>query len=176
MKKKVLSIFVIIIYFYIMLNLIYSSIISKDITSNYMINTGKTYSDSIIIEISKISLKMPVLKALDDFSNLDNSIVYYKKFDPKNKIIIFGHSGIGYGAFFNRLDELNINDSVFLYNKDMMYEYEVFNVYNVDKTAVYLLNEEENSKKLLLITCIKNDKNKRLVVELKLKSIKTIEK
>ena len=76
----------------------------------------------------------------------------------------------------NRLDELNVGDIALIYNKDKCYHYGIYDIKKVDKSAVYLLNEEKNSKKLYLITCDKNDKNKRLVIQLVLNNIKSIEK
>lgn len=177
MKKKVISLIIIIIYFSMMLHLIYLSTYNNYTTnSTYSINAHKNYNDEIIIDINEINLKLPVKKAKDDFSNLDKSLVYYKEFNPLNKVIIFGHSGVGYGAFFNRVDELKIDDTAFIYIKDKCYFYSVYDIQIVDKSAIYLLEDEPNSKKLYLITCVKNDNSKRLVVLLNLKNIKTIEK
>ena len=40
----------------------------------------------IILDIPKINLFNEVIKAKDDFSNLDNNLVYYKNFNIENKI------------------------------------------------------------------------------------------
>lgn len=177
MKKKIVTSILIIIYFSITLYLIHDSFNSSyNINSSYKVNVGNTYNNEKFLEIPSINLKKRLEKALDNFSNLDNDLVYYKYFSPQDKIIIFGHSGVGYGTYFNRLDELKKEDNVFLYNKNICYEYVVYDIYNVDETSVHILNEEENSKKLLLITCSKKYKNKRLVISLKLKNVKIIEK
>ena len=119
-----------------------------------------------MIEIPSIDLKLYLEKAEDNFSNLDTYLVYYKDFNPDNKIIIFGHSGMGKGTFFNRLDELKNNDLVYIYNKNKKYKYYVNSIYIVNKKRIDILNEEKGAKKLLLITCDKNNKNNRVVVEL----------
>ena len=160
-----------------MINLIYYSYSSSYfLSSKYNIKPNPYYSNDIILEIKKINLKQKVIKADDDFSNLDNHLVYYKSFNPLNKVIIFGHSGLGYGAFFNRLDELKIGNKAFVYNKEKCYEYSIYDIKIVDEDAIYLLDDEENSHKLYLITCDKKRKNKRLVLYLKLNNIKSIEK
>ena len=135
------------------------SIKYKEIDS-YNIN----YNDVIIIP--KINLKQSIVKALDNFSNLDNNLVYYKHINTNDKIIIFGHSGVGYGTYFNRLDELNLNDILYLYKDNIKYTYQVIKSYKIKETKVDILNEEKNSKKILLITCDKNNNKKRLVIEL----------
>ena len=50
------------------------------------------------------------------------------------------------------------------------------NIYDVKKEDIFILENEYNSYKLLLITCNKKIKNNRLVIELKLKSAKNLKK
>lgn len=158
-----------------MLNLIYKDFnINNESKVSYVLDTTIPYSDEIIIDIPKIQLKEYVKKALDNFSNLDNNLVYYKTFNINDKIIIFGHSGMSYGSYFNRIDELKKYDISNIYYKGKTYEYEVNNISTISKYSTYVLNKEENSKKLVLITCDKKNKNKRLMIELYLKNIKTL--
>ena len=77
---------------------------------------------------------------------------------------------MGVGTFFNRLDELKKQDVVYLKSNNKTYLYVVLNFYNIDKRDTYILNEEENSNKLLLITCTRGKKNKRYIVDLIRKS------
>ena len=106
---------------------------------------------------------------------MNKNLVYYKRNDFNDKMIIFGHSGLGYGAFFNRLDELNKNDEAYLYKDNDKAIYKVVDIYYVSYKDVYILNNDEEGT-LLLVTCKKNDKSLRLVVKLSLKSIKTLKK
>lgn len=176
MKKKIIKVLILFLYFFVCVYLIERSFKYDNVKSNYKVNTGHLFSNEKMIEIPKINLFLIVEKADDNFQNLDESLVYYKYFNPDDKIIIFGHSGMGTGTYFNKLDELNNNDMVNLYFDGKVYKYEFNKSYVVSKTATYLLENEENSKKLLLITCKRNDKNKRVVVELVLKSSKTLKK
>ena len=94
-----------------MLNLIYKDFnVNDESKVSYVLDTSIPYSDKIMLDIPKIKLKEYVKKALDDFSNLDNSLVYYKEFDINDKIVIFGHSGMSYGSYFNRINELKKQD------------------------------------------------------------------
>lgn len=169
MRKKLFSFIIIIIYFSLSIYLINFSFETNSTLATYEVNNGHAYNEKIL-EIPKINLKMEVLKADAEFSNLNSNLVYYNYFNPNNKIIIFGHSGVGFGTYFNRLDELKINDTAYLIINKRKYYYYVNDVYEVSKGATYILENEYNSKKLLLVTCIKNNKNKRLVVELVLRS------
>jgi LPXTG-site transpeptidase (sortase) family protein len=169
MRKRLFSFIIIIIYFSLSIYLISFSCEVKKVTSSYEVNNGYTHNEKIL-EVPKINLKLEVIKANDNFENLDNNLVYYNHFNPDDKIIIFGHSGVGFGTYFNRLDELNSNDKAYLIIDGNKYHYYVTKVYEVSKNATYILKNEYDSKKLLLVTCVKGDKNKRLVVELSLNS------
>lgn len=158
------------LYFLISLNLI--SFKEKKLDNNFSINTTlATHSDLKVLKIPKINLNLPVVKADKNFNNLNKNLVYYNNFDINNKIIIFGHSRMGNGRFFNKLDELNYDDVVYIEYNNKKYIYKIMNIYEVSKKDVYILNDEYNSKKLLLVTCVKYNKDKRLVIELTVKSV-----
>lgn len=129
-----------------------------------------SHSEKMVIELPTIKLKQVVNKANADFSNLNNSLVYYKNNNYEKKIIIFGHSGMGYGTYFNKLDRLNINDIAYLYINNKKISYYVNDIFKVSKEEIDVLKNEKKSI-LLLITCDKYDKNKRLIVKLGLKSV-----
>lgn len=146
-----------------------------EVESYYNNNSSFNYKSNMIIDIPSINLKATVKLADNDFKNLDDGLVYYKYNDYKNKIIIFGHYGIGYGTYFNRLDELTFNDNVYLYKDKLKITYAVDKIYDIKSTNIDILYNDEKER-LLLITCKKNDKNKRLVVNLSVKSVKTLKK
>lgn len=176
MKNKIIKLVILFIYFSFVLYLIYHSSITTNISTKYYINSKNNFYHEKMISIPKINLKLYVTKAKDDFSNLSKNLVYYKHFNLDNKIIIFGHSGLGKGTYFNRLDELEKGDLLELYYEDKVYFYEVYSIYAVDKTRVDILKDEENCNKLLLVTCDKINKNDRLIVELVQKKVKTLGK
>lgn len=176
MKKKIIKLVIVLTYFSFVLYLIYHSFTTTNISTEYYINSKNNFYYKKMISIPKINLKLYVTKAKNDFSNLSNNLVYYKHFNLDNKIIIFGHSGLGKGTYFNRLDELEKGDLLELYYENKIYFYDINNVYIVDKKRVDILNDEANSKKILLVTCDKINKDNRLVVELLQKRAKTLEK
>ena len=64
----------------------------------------------------------------------------------KGNLILAGHSGTGWKAFFNDLYKLSTNDLVYVKYKEKKYTYQIKNIYkNYDKTT------------LTLITCTNND-------------------
>lgn len=175
MRKKLFKFSILIFYFFVSIYIINFSIQNKD--NEYIYETKSvSYANLIMLKIPKINLSTKVIKASKNFSNLNSSLVYYREFNPNDKIIIFGHSGMGKGTYFNRLDELPVGDVAYLEYNNKIYKYSITRTYNISKKNTYILKKENYSKKLLLVTCVKNNKNKRFVVELVLKSDKTIEK
>lgn len=143
----------------------------------YISNQSKyNYLNYEVLEIPNINLLEKIEKNKDNFSNLNNSLVYYEDLNYNNRIIIFGHSGMGYNTYFNRLDELKINDNAYLYYEDLKIEYILKEVYTVDKYETDIMHYTKNKKELVLITCVKNNKNRRLVLKFNIKGIKNIEK
>ncbi len=149
---------------------------TKESVEAYFKNdTSFNYKSDLVINVPKIKLETVIKKADLDFKNLDESLVYYKNDNYKEKIIVFGHSGVGYGVYFNRLDELEVNDYIYLYKDKLKITYTVNKKYKIPDTDISIL--ENNGKEvLLLVTCDKNNKNMRLVVELGVNSVKTLKK
>lgn len=147
----------------------------ESITSYYKNDSSFNYESDMIISIPKINLKRVVEKAADDFKNLNKSLVYYKRNNPNEKLVIFGHSGVGYGTYFNRIDELEVGNKIYLYINKLKVTYVVSEKYMVLETDISILNNDEE-RSLLLITCDKNNKKKRLIVKLMVENIKTLKK
>lgn len=179
MKKSLLKIFGIVLILFLIKDIILISVLKfseRKVVNAYFNNDSSfNYKSNLILRIPKINLTSIVKKSDDDFKNLDSYLVYYKHDNYKEKIIIFGHSGMGYGVHFNRLDELLVGDIAYIYKNRFEITYEVSKKYTVLDTQVNLLNNDKRGI-LLLITCEKKDKNKRLVVELTLKGSKTLTK
>ena len=147
----------------------------KNIISYYNNETNYNYKNTMIINIPSIGLNYSVKKADNNFRNLNRNLVYYKNKNYAEKIIIFGHSGMGFGIYFNRIDEISYNDEAKLYmdNKEITYFFD--KKYSVLSSDISVLKNDEK-KVLLLITCDKNNKNKRLVVKFILKGSKIVKK
>lgn len=177
MRKSIFKIIIILSLVFIIkdiYSLIDNELYNKEVINSYY-NYNNHHSYEIIIYIPSINLKRVVKKANNDFSNLNDNLVYYNNINYNKKIIIFGHSGMGYGTFFNRIDELKKNDTLYLYNDIYKITYKVDKKIIVNKEDISILKDED-SPILLLITCKKNDKNRRIVVKLYQKSVQTLKK
>ena len=179
MKKSIFKIIIIFLLIILIkelfLNFYYYHNNSVEVSSYYNNDSSFNYKSDMVINIPKIKLDAVVKKATDNFSNLNKNLVYYKNNNYKKGIVIFGHSGVGYGTYFNRLDELYINDIVYLYKDKLKIKYVVSSISYVNDNDLNVI--DINKKGILrLITCKKNDNKRRLVVELSLKSVQTLKK
>lgn len=147
----------------------------KDIVSYYSNETNYNYKNAMVIYIPSINLNSVVKKADSNFKNLNKNLVYYNNNNYEEKIIILGHSGMGFGIFFNRIDEIKDNDEAKIYigNKEIIYSF--YKKYSVPSSFIEVLKNDEK-RTLLLITCDKNDKNRRLIVKFILKEHKIVKK
>lgn len=179
MKRNILKIVLITLIIILIKDVFFMVYISynnkKEVKSYYENNSSFNYKSDMVLSIPKINLEAVVKKADNDFKNLNKNLVYYKNDNYKKSIIILGHSGVGYGTFFNRIDELDKDDDVYLYKDKLKISYVVDKKYNVLDTNIDVL-KINNTPGLTLITCDKKDKNKRLVVKLTLKGTETLVK
>lgn len=179
MKKNLLRIICLISLFLIIKECIcwiyINSKNNHEVNSYYSNNSSFNYKSSMVINIPVINLNTVVRLSDDNFNNLKYGLVYYKNSNYNEKIIIFGHSGMGYGTYFNRLDELKEEDLVYLYKDKLKVTYKVDKIYDVLDTEISILNNDEK-RTLLLVTCQKKHKNRRLVIHLLLKSTQTLKK
>ena len=149
---------------------------SFKIVSSYFTGSPTfNYKSDMVLNIPSINLETVVKKADNEFKLLDRYLVYYKNNNYKKGIVILGHSGMGYGTYFNRLDELDNKSNVYIYKDKLKLTYQFKEKMDVKETQINILNSAK-ANELILITCKKSVKDERLVVKLVLKSAKTIDK
>ncbi len=109
-----------------------------------------------IIEIKKISLKLPVVEGVDN-KKLKVAVVHVPMTPDIGAIgncIIVGHRNYTYGEMFNRLDELNVGDIIKITMLDgTEYKYKVYATTVIEPGDNELFNFERGQKKLTLLTC-----------------------
>lgn len=72
-------------------------------------------------------------------------------------LIIAGHSGTGWNAFFNELYRLNIDDTVEVTYNGKIYTYQIKKIYKELKTGTVSIKRDITKTTLTLITCTNND-------------------
>ena len=139
--------------------------------------TTKTITKEFIgyLEISKVNLKQGLVSKNSYYNNVNRNIQILKESDFPDKengnVILAAHSGRGYLSFFKNLYQLSIGDTARIYYKNMIYNYEIVNIYNVPKVGTIMINRNYDKSCLTLITCTKNSKTEQTVYILELTSI-----
>ncbi|MBQ6324402.1 MAG: sortase [Bacilli bacterium] len=75
----------------------------------------------------------------------------------KGNLILAGHSGTGWKAFFNDLYKLEVNDTVYVTYKNKKYIYSIVNIYTQPKVGKLAIYRDYDKTTLTLITCTNND-------------------
>ena len=75
----------------------------------------------------------------------------------RGNLMIAGHSGTGWKAFFNELYRLQIGDILNVDYKGKKYNYTIHNIYKQPKTGKLAIYRDYNKTTLTLITCTNND-------------------
>jgi len=145
------------------------------------IKTNNSFSvKEYLLDIPKLNIKEArVVVGSDDLSK---SLIHYlpktMPGEPGN-VTIFGHSTLpqlyqpnDYKSIFTFLPSLQKGDKIFVKVNDLIYQYEVFEMFVVEPTEISVLDQQFDASYLTLITCVPPGTYwKRLVVKAKLTPI-----
>lgn len=81
----------------------------------------------------------------------------------KGNLIIAGHSGTGWKAFFNELYRLEVGDEARVLYQGVTYTYRIVNIYKDANTGKLAINRDYNKTTLTLITCTNNDSSTQTI-------------
>lgn len=130
-----------------------------------MVSTTYNYIGYLVIP--KISLKRGFMDINSPYNNVDRNILVVNKSTmpdtPNSNLIIAGHSGDGWKAFFMNLYKLNIGDEASIIYKGKKYTYRITNIYNINKNGKVAIYRDYDKKALTLITCTKDVNDKQTV-------------
>lgn len=80
---------------------------------------------------------------------------------------VFGMTGAS-DALFSPLTKAKVNQKIYLTDEKNVYTYVIKEVYNVDPTAVDVINDEPHKKLLTLVTCTDAAASQRIIVKAEL--------
>lgn len=135
-------------------------------------NSNSNIQDSTIItigklDIPKINLSYPIINICSDV-NLKIAPCRVSGSYPNTigNLSIAGHNNWN-KSFFSNLDKLQKDDLVYFTDvSGRKLEYKVYDKYEVDENDLSCLSQDTDNKiELTLITCIKNKKDKRLIIK-----------
>lgn len=108
-----------------------------------------------LIQIPSINVKLPVLEGATK-ANMRHAAVHMTETAPLGEIgnaAIAAHRAHTKGRLFNRLNEVEIGDTVTVQTKDHSYNYKVYEILVVEPTDISVLKGNGKDRMLTLITC-----------------------
>ena len=127
-----------------------------------------------VLKIDKIKLEKGIYNISSKNNNVNKNIQLLKESDMPDKengnVIIAGHSGNSYMAYFKNLVKLNNGDEAKIFYNGKTYIYNLIKSYEVDKTGKVALSKNKDRQTLTLITC-KHNTNKQIVFVFELEKI-----
>jgi len=129
-----------------------------------------------MLEIDKINLKLPVLEGSTN-ENLKAAATTIKKKQKlgQGNYALAGHRNLSYGKNFNRLNELEIGDTINLNSGKEQFNYEVTEILIVLPEEVSVIADKPNTNEVTLVTCEPiREATHRLIVKGTLKEVKKI--
>ena len=126
-----------------------------------------TTNYSMIVEIPNIGLKKGLCSIGQECNAVSKNIQILKESDMPNvtngNLLLAGHNGNSKVSFFNKLDKMKVNDSIYIYYNGTKYEYKLSNYYDIKKTGKAIIHRDNDKTTLVLITCKKNTDDKQVV-------------
>lgn len=118
--------------------------------------------------IPKISLKQTLYNKDSYLNNVEYAVTYLNKSDYPDKtkgiVILAAHSGNSSISYFENLNDLRINDDIYLkYNNDE-YQYQVTNITTENKNGYITIPDKEKRRQIVLTTCHPLYKDKQLII------------
>lgn len=117
----------------------------------------KTYNYIAILEIPIINLKRGIVSFNSYYNNVNYNIQIINGSsmpnDKKGNLILAGHNGNDSISYFNKLDNLEINDDIYVYYNKNKYIYKLSNIYDVSKNGTAIIKRDKDKNTITLITC-----------------------
>lgn len=136
----------------------------ETIISNYS-NNNINYLG--VIEIPNIGLKSGFVLSDSTFSTMNRNVSVYptsKMPSEKGNFILFAHSGNSRVGYFKNIYKLKENNLIYIYYNSKKYTYKIKEVLELSKSNHLPLSQETNMSRITLITCKKDDSNKRIII------------
>lgn len=127
------------------------------------------------LNIPKINLTKGFYSKNSVNNDIDKNILVIKESSypdvDKGNLIIAGHSGNSWKAFFNDLYKLEKGDYAYVTYKNKKYAYKIVNIYKQDKVGTIAIYRNYDKTTLTLVTCTNNSSTTQTVYILELQDI-----
>ncbi len=119
------------------------------------------------LEIEKINFKRGFYNIDSTLNTVEANIEVIEGSDmpdvTNGNLIIAGHSGTGWKAFFKDLYKLEIDDEVIVTYAGINYKYKITNIYQQANTGTVSIKRNYDKTTLTLITCTKDDSSTQTI-------------
>lgn len=147
------------------------SVNTTEVTTDEEENKTQNYQD---IESYIGYLEIPKIKFRRGFYNIDSklntveaNIEIIKGSEmpdvTNGNLIIAGHSGAGWKAFFKDLYKLEVGDEAIVTYAGINYKYKITNIYKEKNTGTVSIKRNYDKTTLTLITCTKDDSSTQTI-------------
>ena len=120
-----------------------------------------------VLKIPKIGLERGLVDPNSYLNNIDYNLAFLNGSSMPDQVngnvLIAGHSGTARISYFRKLDQLAIGDNVFIIYNGKTYNYDVVDIYDIEKTGTAEIQVSKNKRTLTLITC-RHNTNKQIIV------------
>ena len=155
------------------------SVNTTEITTDEKETTKENYQDieSYIgyLEIPKIKFRRGFYNINSKLNTVEANIEIIKGSDlpdvNNGNLIIAGHSGTGWKAFFKDLYKLEVGDEAIVTYAGLNYTYKITNIYKEKNTGTVSIKRNYDKRTLTLITCTKDDSSTQTIYIAELSSI-----
>ena len=137
---------------------------NNDNNNNYVVDYSKYLG---VLEIPKIGLKRGFYGTDSRYNSIEYNVTMVNgsslpDVDGGN-LILTAHSGDAWISYFAYLWRLDIGDSAFVTYNGRQYQYNIVNIYNVEKSGVLVIHRNEAVNTLTMITCTKDNDHSQTV-------------
>ena len=119
------------------------------------------------LEIPKIKFKRGFYNITSKLNTVEANIEIIKGSDmpdvTNGNLIIAGHSGTGWKAFFKNLYKLEVGDEAIVTYAGINYKYKITNIYKQNNTGTVSIKRNYDKSTLTLITCTKDDSSTQTI-------------
>jgi len=130
----------------------------KEDNNSYVIDYSKYLG---VLEIPRIGLKRGFYNTDSKYNNIQYNVTMIGGSNlpdvDKGNLILMAHSGDAYISYFAYLWMLGVGDHAYVTYNGRKYDYQVVNIYNVQKNGVAVIRRNKERTTLTLITCTKDN-------------------
>ena len=143
-------------------------VVSEDDNSTINVSESQTDPFIAVLEIPTIHLKNGLYDINSKNNTVSKGIQIIKESDMPDVVngnfILASHSGTGRIAYFNKLNQLRIDDKVYVYYDHIKYIYQIIRINNVVKDGTIEIERLKTNNMITLTTCSQSDKGKQLIL------------